>query len=140
MLFAEAARVIEPGGVFCGSVSFLEPLHGHTYFNLSPLALDQLLRRHGFADVQIKGGLNGFALMAWTWLRRSGIPKADVLAIPFVFSLLAPVAAIIFFLSWLNLRLGAGNGHAMRWLSERVPLDFAGHLLFVARKKARVSH
>src|SRR5882724_9642235 len=94
--FAEAARVLEPGGVFCGSVSFLEPVHGHSYFNISPLILEKLLARHGFADVEITPGLNGFALILWTWLRRSGIPFADRLAIPAAFAMLAPLAALTF--------------------------------------------
>jgi glycosyltransferase involved in cell wall biosynthesis/LmbE family N-acetylglucosaminyl deacetylase/SAM-dependent methyltransferase len=140
LVFAEAARVLEPGGAFCGSVSFLEPVHGRTYFNFSPLILEQLLRRHGFADIQIKPGLNGFALMAWTALRRSGIPSADALAIPLALLMIAPFAAIIFLLSWLNFSVGFGSGHGMRWLSERAPLDFAGHLIFVARKKATVAN
>jgi glycosyltransferase involved in cell wall biosynthesis/LmbE family N-acetylglucosaminyl deacetylase len=134
---AEAARVLEPGGVFCGSVSFLEPLHGRTYFNLSPLILEKLLARHGLADVEITPGLNGFALMLWTWLRRSGVPFADRLAIPAAFALLAPLSAVMFFISWLALRLGLGGGHLMRWLSRTAPLEFAGHLLFAARKKGR---
>ncbi|HYV00682.1 MAG TPA: bifunctional PIG-L family deacetylase/class I SAM-dependent methyltransferase, partial [Pyrinomonadaceae bacterium] len=56
-LIAEASRVLEAGGAFCGSVSFLEPVHGRTYFNLSPLILERLLRKHGFMDVEIKPGL-----------------------------------------------------------------------------------
>lgn len=140
LVFAEAARVLEPGGVICGSASFLEPVHGRTYYNLSPLILEQLLRRHGFADIQIKPGLNGFALMLWTWLGRSGIPFAKALAIPLAFATLVPFAAILFFVSWVNLRLGFGTAHAMDWLVRRAPLDFAGHLIFVARKKARLEN
>ena len=134
---AEMARVLEPGGVFCGSVSFLEPLHGRTYFNLSPLILETLLSRHGFADIEIKPGLNGFALMLWTWLRRIPIPFLDRLAIPIAFAILAPLAAIIFVASWVRLRLGIGDSHMMSWLTQTAPLDFAGHVLFVARKRGR---
>jgi glycosyltransferase involved in cell wall biosynthesis/LmbE family N-acetylglucosaminyl deacetylase/SAM-dependent methyltransferase len=134
---AEAARVLESGGVFCGSVSFLEPVHGRTYFNLSSLILKKLLARHGFADIEIKPGLNGFALMLWTWLRRSGIPFADRLAIPAAFALLAPLSAVMFFSSWLAQRLGFGSGHTMRWISQTSPLEFAGHVMFTARKKGR---
>ena len=136
-LFAEAARVIEPGGVFCGSVSFLEPVHGQTYFNLSPLALRHLLTRHGFADVEVKPGLNGFALLLWTWLSRSGIPSAARLAIPIAFCMLAPLAGVIFLVSWLHWRFARGSGHAIRWLSETAPLEFAGHVMFAARQTSR---
>ena len=137
LVFAEAARVLEPGGVFCGSVSFLEPVHGRTYFNISPLILERLLSRHGFADVEIKPGLNGLALVLWTWLRSVPIPFADRLAIPLALAILAPPAAITFLMSWVRLRLGIGDSHTMRWLTQTAPLDFAGHVLFVARQKAR---
>lgn len=137
LVFAEAARVLEPGGVFCGSVSFLEPVHGRTYFNLSPHILEKLLRRNGFADVEIKPGLNGFALTLWTWLGSTGIPFAANFAISLSLLLLGPLAAIIFLVSWLRLRAGVGGSHTMVWLTQTAPLDFAGHLMFVARKKAR---
>jgi SAM-dependent methyltransferase len=137
LVIAEAARVLEPGGVFCGSVSFLKPVHGRTYFNLSPLILERLLVRHGFADIEIKPGLNGFALMLWTWLGRTGIPFAERLAIPLALMVLAPLSAIIFSVSWLRWRLRAGSSHTMGWLTQAAPLDFAGHVLFVARKQAR---
>ncbi len=133
---AEAARVLEPGGVFCGSVSFLEPLHGQTLYNCSPVLLERLLEKYGFADIEIRAGLNGFALLLWTWLRRTGIPRADALAIPLAFFVLALPAFFLFVFSWVSVRLGVGNGHTMQWLSERAPLEFAGHVLFVARKRA----
>jgi hypothetical protein len=133
----EAARVLEAGGVFCGSVSFLEPVHGRTYFNISPLVLKKLLARHGFADIVIKPGLNGFALMLWTWLRRSHIPFADRLAIPIAFALFALPAALIFISSWFAARIGFGRGYMMEWISRKSPLEFAGHVMFSARKSAR---
>jgi glycosyltransferase involved in cell wall biosynthesis/LmbE family N-acetylglucosaminyl deacetylase/SAM-dependent methyltransferase len=135
-VFAEAARVLETGGVFCGSVSFLEPVHGRTYFNLSPLAVEKLLRENGFADITIKPGLNGFALFLWTWLRRLSIPRLELLAVPLAFVLLAPLAAVLFATSWLLSRLGLGSGHFMRWISRTAPLEFAGHVMFSARKQA----
>ncbi len=136
-LVAEAARVVEPGGIFCGSVSFLEPVHGHTYFNLSPLILKRLLARHGFGDIEIKPGLNGMALVWWTWLSRSGIPFASNFAIPLALVAIAPLAAIMFFASWFHWRVGSGSGHTMRWLTETAPLEFAGHIMFSARRTGR---
>jgi glycosyltransferase involved in cell wall biosynthesis/LmbE family N-acetylglucosaminyl deacetylase len=135
--FQEASRVLEPGGVFCGSVSFLEPLHGRTYGGMSHLFLEQLLGRHGFADIQVAAGLCGFALMTWTWLRRWGGPAWGRLAIPVSAALLIPLAALRFLASYLWLRLGLGDGHGMQWIAERAPLEFAGHLMFVARLRAR---
>lgn len=136
-VFAEAARVLEPGGVFCGSVSFLEPVHGRTYFNLSPHILEKLLMRNGFGDVVIQPGLNGFALMLWTWLGRCGVPALARLALPLAFLMLAPFAAALFVASWLSWRAGVGTGHLMRWISETASLEFAGHLVFCARKLAQ---
>ena len=135
VLIAEAARVLEPGGAFCGSVSFLEPVHGRTYFNLSPLILERLLRKNGFADVEISAGLNGFVLMLWTWLRRCGIPFADRLAVPATLVGLAPLALLIFFASWFRSLFKRGDGHSMRWLTQTAPLEFAGHVMFSARKR-----
>jgi len=133
----EASRVLEPGGVFCGSVSFLEPLHGKTFCGMSHLFLEQLLARHGFADIEVRAGLSGFALMTWTWLRRWGGPAWGRLAIPMSAALLIPPATLRFLASYLWLRLGLGDGHGMRWIAERAPLEFAGHLMFVARLRAR---
>ena len=137
LLVTEAARVVERGGVFCGSVSFLEPVHGRTYFNLSPLILEQLLARHGFGDIEIRPGLNGLALVLWTWLSRSGIPFAANFAIPLAFVALVPLAAIMFFASWFRWRLGVGSGHTMRWLTQTAPLEFAGQVMFTARRTGR---
>jgi SAM-dependent methyltransferase len=139
VLIAEAARVLEPGGLFCGSASFLEPVHGRTLFNLSPLILERLLRKNGFADVEIKPGLNRFVLMLWTWLGRCGIPFVDRLAMPLMLLGLAPFATLIFLSSWLRLQVGLGDGHTMRWLTETAPLEFAGHVMFAARKRTRAT-
>lgn len=136
-VFAEAARVLQPGGVFCGSLSFLEPLHGKSYYNLSVHALRQLLNQHGFQDVLIKPGLSGFALIQWTWLRRLAGERWGKLAIPLTAIWLVPLSFMRYWVSWVAWRLGRGTGHGMRWISEIAPLEFAGHILFVARKAAR---
>ncbi len=133
-VFSEASRVLEAGGVLCGSASFLEPLHGRTYFGLSHIELERLLRKYGFSDIEVKPGLSGFALLLWTWLRRWAGPRWARLAIPLSAMLLVPPAAAQFLASYVRLKLGMGDGHGMRWIAERAPLEFAGHLMFVARK------
>ncbi len=134
---AEASRVLEAGGVFCGSVSFLEPVHGRTYWGMGPLALQTLLEQQGFKDIRILPGISAFSLMAWTWLRRMLGPWAGRLAFPLVSAILLPPAAVRFFSSWAALRMGLGSGHGMEWISRRAPREFAGQLAFVARKAAR---
>jgi SAM-dependent methyltransferase len=136
-VFSEAARVLEPGGVFCGSVSFLEPVHGRTYFGIGPLGLKVLLEKNGFKDIRILPGLSTFSLTAWTWLRRFAGPWAGFLALPLAAAILAPLMAARFLVSWITFRLGFGTGHGMRWVAKDAPLEFAGQLVFVARKAAR---
>ncbi len=133
----EVARVLEVGGVFCGSISFLEPLHGRSYWGISEAGIRLLLERAGFKDVEVRPGLSGFALLLWTWLRRLAGVQAERLALPIVATLCAGPAAAAFFFSWLKSRLGWGSGHIMTWLVDRAPLEFAGHLMFVARKPGR---
>jgi SAM-dependent methyltransferase len=133
-VFAEAARVLAAGGVFCGSVSFLEPVHGRSYYGISPLLLERLLDKHGFADISIKPGVCGFALQTWTWLRRLGGPAWGRIAFPLAGALAAPTLCARFFASWCWTRFGRGSGHGMRWVIEKEPLEFAGHVLFAARK------
>jgi ubiquinone/menaquinone biosynthesis C-methylase UbiE len=58
----EIARVLKPGGLFLGNVSFLEPWHDNSYFHMTPLGVVQLLRH---SDVSIdciwpERGYSGF--------------------------------------------------------------------------------
>ncbi len=135
-IVVEACRILKPGGVFCGSVSHLEPMHGRTFYNLSPLAIDVLLRQAGFVDIAIQPGLNGFALMLWTWLRRWGGDVTARAALPLTAGWLVPMAGGHFFVSWLRSLFQQGHGHHMRWVSDVAPLQFAGHVMFSARKPA----
>ena len=132
--FAESARVLQPGGIICGSVSFLEPVHGKTFYNISTLLLKNFLHKYGFEDINIIPGLNGFSLILWTWLRRYGGNKLSYLVLPLTAILIIPFAFLRFFISWVWWRLGYGTGYGMEWVLEKMPLEFAGHILFVGRK------
>ena len=135
--FAECARVLEVGGVLGGYAPFLEPVHGETLYGLHPLAVSSILREHGFTDIQIIPGISGFTLILWTWLRRYGGDRLAFLALPLTAIWMIPLAAFRFLASWLWWRVGRGSGHGMQWISQQAPLEFAGHLVFVARKSRR---
>lgn len=49
----EIHRVLTDGGVLFGYASFLEPLHGFSYFHLTHLGLEVLLLRNGFQPRRI---------------------------------------------------------------------------------------
>jgi hypothetical protein len=98
--------------------------------------LEKILQRHGFADIKIVPGLSSFALMLWTWLRRYGGNKLSYLASPLTAILIIPFAFLRFFISWVWWRLGYGTGYGMEWVLEKMPLEFAGHILFVGRKRS----
>ncbi len=131
---AEAIRTLKPGGVLCGSVSFLEPVHGQTYYGISHHAIQKLLIDQPLLDIQIQPGISGFTLLIWTWLNRLGLSRLSGLCLPLSRFFLVPPAALLFLVSWLQWRLGWGSGHFMAWLTERAPLEFAGHIHFIARK------
>ncbi|MCL2612324.1 MAG: class I SAM-dependent methyltransferase [Nocardioidaceae bacterium] len=68
----EIGRVLRPGGVFAGSVSFLEPYHAMSIFNWTPYGLVTVLRDHGFGEIELRPGIDG-ATMAARYLQG---PKA----------------------------------------------------------------
>ncbi len=134
MIIHETWRLLKVGGLLIGMVAFLEPVHGRTYSGLSPLEIQSLLEKYGFEDISIKPGVNGFTLLLWTLLRRYGGDKAAKLAFPLTKLWLLPLAWLRFFFSWVKWRFGRGGGYGMAWVTEQMPLDFAGHIIFTARK------
>ena len=48
VVMGEAYRVLKPGGIFTGSVAFLEPFHGDSHFHMTHLGLMRILRDAGF--------------------------------------------------------------------------------------------
>jgi hypothetical protein len=45
-----------------------------------------------------------------------------------------PFAFLSFGVSWLRWRFAGGAGFGMQTITEQWPLDFAGHIVFTARK------
>lgn len=62
----EVFRVLKPGGVFLGNVSFLEPWHDESFFHMTPLGAIELLRRTHFEIDHVWPGRNytGYRAMA----------------------------------------------------------------------------
>jgi glycosyltransferase involved in cell wall biosynthesis len=67
LAIAEARRVLRAGGVLCGSVPFLFPVHGdpHDFWRYTESALRSLLADAQFHDVMVKAHGNRFTA-AWT--------------------------------------------------------------------------
>ena len=62
LLLRDLVRVLRDGGVFVGSVSFLEPYHSLSIFNWSPYGVVKILEEHGFRNVTLRPGIDGIAL------------------------------------------------------------------------------
>ncbi|MBL4558163.1 MAG: methyltransferase domain-containing protein [Rhodobacteraceae bacterium] len=69
-LIADVARVLKPGGIFVGSVSFLEPYHSFNIFNWSPYGVVTVFRDNGLRDVMIRPGIDGISLTMRSFLSR----------------------------------------------------------------------
>jgi len=137
----EVQRVLKPGGYVLGSVSCLEPLHDvNSYFGFTHRGLNRMLKDCDFVDIGIHPGLNAFSLMARSWLGHLLGPRLGerlgffCVRVSFVtmLSLYLPLRRL-----WnLGRRGGVGGDfqRTLRWLVGEAPLEFAGHLIFQARR------
>lgn len=137
-VMGEVARVLKPGGMVIGGVSFLEPFHD-SYFNLSHRALEDVLRKANFKAITVETGVTGMVLMVARILGLFGSSNH---------TLFSWCARIIFPVKYL-LKMGYA---AMRLKNrafgkeleqfdanvrdhyETVALTIAGHFLFKAEK------
>jgi len=94
----------------------------------------------GFVDIKIRPGINAFSLIMRSWFRHLlGSKWGERIAFLLVRASFISLLVVYLFLrgAWNFLRrgrLGADYKQTVRWLGENAPLEFAGHLTFIARK------
>ena len=69
-LLAEICRVLVPGGVFIGSVSYLEPYHSFSLWNFTPYGWNTILKESGLRPVEFRPGIDSVALIQRQYLGR----------------------------------------------------------------------
>lgn len=71
-LLADIARVLRPGGIFCGSVSQLEMFHSRSVGGFTAYGWRLALERAGLHPLEIRPGVDVVTLLARRVLHRSG--------------------------------------------------------------------
>ncbi|MCJ7791416.1 MAG: methyltransferase domain-containing protein [Dehalococcoidia bacterium] len=140
---SEVSRVLKSGGRVVGSVSCLEPFHDVCqYFGFTHKGLERVLADCGFVDIEVRPGLNAFSLIARSWLRRLlGAHWGEQVAFALVrISFVCSLQTYLILRRGLNLlrrgRLGMDYLNTVQWLTKDAPIEFAGHLQFLAHKRA----
>lgn len=64
VMMREACRVLEPGGLFLGTVAFLEPFHGRSFYHHTHLGTCNSLLEGGFELIFVAPSLTWHALLA----------------------------------------------------------------------------
>ena len=77
---SELGRVLKPGGVLFGYVSFLEPFHGMSYFHMTHMGLEYLLMTRGFSPQNIFAPSSGPAFLVENLLFAKRLPVVQPLA------------------------------------------------------------
>jgi SAM-dependent methyltransferase len=74
---AEINRVLKKGGVFAGSVSFLEPFHARSCFSFTPYGWKELCSRHQFTLKKIYPRNDAVSMCFRTYLMMLGFAEKD---------------------------------------------------------------
>lgn len=134
----EAYRVLKPGGIVCGAVSFLEPFH-KSYLHFSHWAMIDILMESGFRDIYIDSGTNTFVLVWDKIISSFRIGKGKygyiVANIIFPINLLLKAAWIVLYVK-NRLQKHDLNDLHHRFSNFRrlLSLRLAGHIMFRAAK------
>ncbi len=77
---AEVARVLAPGGIFIGTVAYLEPPYDDSRFHMTQFGLREVLARGALVDVEIGAGYSWLEALApsfWPWNRVPTLARAS---------------------------------------------------------------
>lgn len=61
----QVRRTLRPGGYYAGSVSQLEPYHGHSFWNFTPLGFKEVIEEAGMHVCEVRPGVDAVSLMLW---------------------------------------------------------------------------
>jgi len=100
----QISRILKKGGKFIGGVSFLEPLHENSQYNISPLKLHDILVDAGFSKIDIIPGINAFSLITWTLFRKFFSARLAFLGILLTALWFIPFATAIYTISKIKKR------------------------------------
>lgn len=127
----EANRILKTGGIFFGSVAFLEPWHDNSYFHFSHLGIVTMLKDCGFMVDRIWPGWHGLEALL-----------KGLIPFQFIQILAKSIARVIM---WMRMQFGliyakykyANNPEklekALTFLQQDY-LRFAGSIVFLANK------
>lgn len=62
-LAAQVWRVLKPGGIFVGSLAYLEPYHSYSIFNFTPYGVFRLGEDNQFRVRELRPGVEGLSLI-----------------------------------------------------------------------------
>ena len=74
-LATSAFRVLKSGGLFVGSVSYLEPFHSYSIFNFTPYGTATVFSDAGFNIEELRPGVDAFSLISRQLVNRSNLFK-----------------------------------------------------------------
>jgi ubiquinone/menaquinone biosynthesis C-methylase UbiE len=72
VLLKDVSRVIKPGGYFIGSVSYMEPFHSYSLWNITPYGFKTIIENAAMKVIKIRPGVDAFTLIVRRFL---GSPK-----------------------------------------------------------------
>lgn len=121
----EAFRTLQPGGVFIGTVSFMEPFHNDSYYHHSHLATYNSLRNAGFEVEAISPSPDWPALLAI-----SDMALFRLLPTWFVRVLVAPLQGLHRLWWWLGYTFTRSERASEKYRL----LSTSGAFTFIARK------